>query len=160
MKSSRLFFAACCCLFFTFASCGGGSGGDDDPEQQAIEETIVRAIEEIFGTEGHLWKPRADDISSGAGNLVVLLGTEFTTRFDTCKVPLNDGTMADLVCIDDQPWTQTPFSCFSNGNRQTWRANFTCDQAARVEVVCQDSEKQVVFTVGDGALGAVCSRFG
>lgn len=145
-----------------FASCGssGGGGEEESTEAVVLEETITKAFEEYFGVEGNLWKPRSDDHSSSPGNLVVLLSSKYTTRFDTCEIPLNDGTTAQLLCIDTESWTHTPYSCFSNGGRQTWRASFGCSKAARIEVVCRDSDKEVVFTVPFGQEGRICERFG
>ncbi|MCB0328384.1 MAG: hypothetical protein KDD70_01940 [Bdellovibrionales bacterium] len=149
-------------LFTALASCGGGGGGgsSDDSANALPEEDLRQQFVEYFGTEGNIWKPSSDPISSGAGNLVVLLSPKYTTRFDTCELTLIDGSTAQLLCIDFEEWTQIPFSCFSNGGRQTWRANFGCDDAALVEVTCRDATQEVVFTVDGPAVSAVCSRFG
>jgi len=144
-------------LCFTLFACGGGSSGGD-----ALTDAVDTAsvIEQAFGTEGNIWKPEADAISSGAGNLVVLFSSKFTNEFSSCELMLNDGSTAQLICINNQPWTQTPFSCFSNGGRQTWRANFKCDAAGSVEVLCKDTDVDYIFTVPAAARAQVCSRFG
>lgn len=162
MFSRHAIFLACAGIALSLLSgCGGSSGGDgSEIDNGNSDNPIIQESREFFGQDGNLWKPRSDETSSGTGNLVVLFSAKFTTRFDSCEVPLNDGTVGQLVCIDNQPWTHVPFSCFSNGGRQTWRANFPCSAAARVEVTCRDAMQQVVFTVPDGSVGAVCSRFG
>lgn len=128
----------------------------DDPE---TENPIAKSTE-TFGVDGNLWKPRGDETASGAGNLVVLFSSKFRRAFDSCEVPLRSGGTAQLRCVDDQPWTEIPYSCFTNGNRQTWRANFKCSDAAQVRVVCRDPNQEVTFTVPEAQRGAVCSRFG
>lgn len=140
-------------------SCGGGSGSENSTETITPSNPIAQSIQ-LFGQGGNIWKPEADAISSGAGNLVVLFDQQFSTRFDTCEVTLADGSIAPLICIDFEPWTQIPFSCFSNNNRQTWRAGFKCDAVTKVEVVCRDINQEVTFTVPDELKSFVCNRFG
>lgn len=137
------------------------SSVDDVVDTGTLADTgaITRSTE-FFGNNGNLWKPVADETSVGAGNLVVLFSSSFRSQFDRCEVQRNDGTTAQLRCIDDQPFTQIPFSCFSNGNRQTWRADFRCGSAAAVSVTCFDANQEVTFTVPEGQRGNVCSRFG
>ena len=140
-------------------NCGGGGGGDNSTEVDLSLNTRM-VVEQTFGTEGNLWKPKSDGHSSGAGNLVVLFSSKFTSEFNSCEVRLNDGSTSQLICINNQSWTHVPFSCFSNGGRQTWRANFTCGKASGVEVLCKTDELDYVFTVPPAARAAVCSRFG
>ena len=102
----------------------------------------------------------SDPEGAGRGNLVVLLAQKFTEQFDSCEVMLNTGETEQLLCINDQPWTQIPFSCFSNGNRQTWRANFSCHNMAEVSVVCKSPSQEVTFSVADEQKGNICTRFG
>ncbi len=130
------------------------SGGAD----VVVENPIVST--QFFGQNGNLWKPAGDDHGAGAGNLVVLLSAEFTEEFDSCEVVHASGEVRQLICINDQPWTHTPFSCFSNGDRQTWRADFKCSEAAEVKVTCREEKQEIVFTVPDQVKHQVCSRFG
>ena len=144
-----------CLIIIVFMSaCGSSSSGGEGETDNPIVNT------QFFGQNGNLYKPSADGHSSGAGNLVVLFDSSFTTRFDSCEIKLATGEVAQLLCIDYEEWTQTPFSCFSNGNRQTWRANFTCDKAGEVLVTCRDAMQEVVFTVPEEVRGHVCTRFG
>lgn len=130
------------------SSTGGGSSGN-----------LVRIIE-FFGTDGNLYKPFGDPTASGAGNMVVLLSSKYIQRFDTCEIPTVDGGIAQLTCLDTVPWTHIPYSCFSNGNRQTWRSNFSCHNVAEIEVTCRDATREVIFTVPDQLKQSVCQRFG
>ena len=151
-------------LALSLSACGGSSdggdaaGGEGDSVSPAIP--LLSMGDETFGRDGNLWKPRSEESDSGGGNLVVLLTSRYTTRFDTCQVRMNDGTTADLFCNDQVPWTEIPFSCFSNGNRQTWRANFRCESAAEVRVVCRDANQEITFEAPEGGLGSICNRFG
>ncbi len=179
-------------LILCLSACGGSSGSDPITENvetetlaeevavetaPAVEETAEEAVEEFdpaesnpivstqfFGENGNIWKPAADEHSSGAGLLVVLLSGIFTEQFDSCEVRTRSGQTAQMLCVNDQPWTQRPYSCFSNpdanGWRQTWRATFPCDQAGEVRVLCRSFNQEVTFTVPAAARGAVCSRFG
>lgn len=117
-------------------------------------------LTETFGVDGNLYKPVSDETASGGGNMVVLLSSKFTTQFNTCKIRNSAGEIVDLFCLNSVPWTQIPFSCFSNGNRQTWRANFKCSSVGEVRVSCQDSVQTVEFVAPGGATGNVCTRFG
>ncbi|RMG44827.1 MAG: hypothetical protein D6719_01085 [Candidatus Dadabacteria bacterium] len=157
-------------LFTAFiAACGSSTDSSDgvammsDDGSAPVAEPVVEernVTREFFGQKGNLWKPAADGHSSGAGNLVVLFGSHHSKQFERCRVKKTDGTLADLLCINDQPWTQVPFSCFSNGNRQTWRATFPCSQVSQVRVSCLRGGNEWVFTVPDAQKGGVCSRFG
>ena len=154
--------------------CGGGSGDGEGSEftdavqEEGLEAPIdanpIALATEQFGSEGNLWKPSGDDHAAGAGQLVVLLSGKYKTRFDTCEVRKRSGEIAQLTCIDDQPWTHNPYSCFANpdasGERQHWRANFECQDAAEVKVVCRDQNQEVTFTVAEEKRRSVCSRFG
>ena len=139
---------------FLFA-CGGGSSGTEEIVQ---EEIGVAKSTEFFGTGGNLYKPRSDESGAGQGNLVVLLDAKFTKQFDNCEVVTNTGATEQLHCINTEEWTQIPFSCFSNGNRQTWRANFRCGTMSDVKVVCRNPEREVTFVAPDHLRGSVCSR--
>lgn len=145
------------------AEMDGDSSGDSvsDTETETETDTEMETSQTFFfGEGGNLWKPEADPVSSGAGNLVVLFDSMFNPEFDGCQVKKTSGEVAPLICINDQPFTQIPFSCFSNGNRQTWRASFPCEEAAEVLVTCQLGSDSYVFTVSEAARGQVCSRFG
>lgn len=151
-------------LLIFVASCGGGSGGSTPEENTSAEDLsltenpIVKT--QFFGSEGNLWKARADETASGSGLLVVLLSAQFTQKFDSCEVKLASGETAQLFCNDRVEWTQIPFSCFSNGNRQTWRASFSCDKVAEVKVTCRSLNQEVIFTVPEEQRANVCWRFG
>ena len=134
------------------------SGGGEDLFIPEIENPIV--VTEFFGQEGNLYKPTSDDHGAGQGNLVFLASAKFARQFESCSIKKSDGSTAALLCINDQPWTQIPFSCFSNGNRQTWRASFGCAEAGEVKVTCKDLNQEVVFTVPEEQRGFVCNRFG
>jgi len=153
------FIPALCLIFVALLGCGGSSS-DDAAIEEALTSLNLVASEQTFGQNGNLWKPSGDDHGAGGGNLVVLLSSQFTTQFDSCDVRLNTGEVAPLVCINNQPWTHTPYSCFSNGNRQTWRANFKCSSAAEVKVVCRDIQQEVIFTVDESIRNQICSRHG
>ena len=141
-----------------FSACGG-SGSDN---QEAVPEIAnpVATRTEIFGENGNLYKPRSADDSAGTGNMVVLLNPVFTKQFDSCEIRKSNGETGQLICINDQPWTHVPYSCFSNGNRQTWRANFPCEEVAEVKVICKDFHQEVTFTVPDSVKNSICTRFG
>lgn len=146
----------------TLTGCGGDSG---DGEEEIIEPPPAAAPNPIvstqyFGQNGNLWKPRGDDHGGSPGSLVVLLSAQFTEQFDTCEVPMADGTIGQLICINNQPWTQTPYSCFTNGDRQTWRAPFGCEDAGDVKVTCKQENQEVIFTVPDGVGKNTCQRYG
>ncbi|MCB0319750.1 MAG: hypothetical protein KDD60_02420 [Bdellovibrionales bacterium] len=157
---------ACSLFLFGCTDAGSDSEPADDsggvitisPDIQSDNPIAQRS--EIFGQDGNLWKPRSDDHASGAGNLVVLLSSKYRTQFETCEVELSNGERRDLTCVNDQPWTHIPYSCFSNGARQTWRANFQCHQAKSVRVVCRDALQEVTFKAPTGQQSQVCSRFG
>lgn len=143
--------------------CGDGSndGTDDEVNEEFIEEEgAITRLNETFGVDGNLYKPVGDDHGAGAGNLVVLLSPKFSTQFDSCEIPVRSGGMATLTCINDQPWTHIPYSCFANGDRQHWRANFKCSDVAEIKVVCRSADMEVTFTAPEGQRGSICTRFG
>ncbi len=135
----------------------GSEGTGNSDQSNTGDITFAR---EIFGNDGNLWKPKSEEADAGGGNLVVLLNSRYTTRFDTCEVLRSTGEISQLDCNDRAPWTEEPFSCFSNGRRQTWRASFRCQSAAEIRVICRSSTQEVTFTVDDNNLGRVCERFG
>ena len=132
------------------------------PEDFSVFEPPSNPIvsTQFFGRDGNLYKPVSDPDASGGGNMVVLLSSQFTEQFDSCEIPVRSGRKAQLTCINDQPWTQIPFSCFSNGNRQTWRASFGCSEVAEITVTCYQFNQEVVFTLPDESKFRVCTRFG
>jgi len=132
----------------------------DYEDDGLISSNPIPTRTETFGVDGNLYKPVADDHGAGAGNLVVLLGSKFTEAFDSCEVTLNTGEVRQLVCIDDQPWTHIPYSCFANGDRQHWRADFKCSAMSEVKVTCREEKQEVVFTAPAGRGHELCSRFG
>lgn len=151
-------------ILLTAAGCADGGGdsttGDGVPLAGDPAPTNPIASRQFFGEGGNLYKPVSDGHSSTPGNLVVLLSAQFTTQFDSCEARKNTGEVEQLICINDQPWTHVPYSCFSNGGRQTWRASFKCHEMAEVKVVCRDANQEVTFTVPDAQLGQICTRFG
>ncbi len=152
-------------FFLSLLSACGSSGGDgsiDDPfgETPVSEAPNLIVSTQFFGENGNIYKPQSDDKGAGQGNMVVLFSASFTTQFESCSIRKSNGEIAPLLCINDQPWTQIPFSCFSNGNRQTWRANFSCNEVGEVKVTCKDMNQEVVFTVPESARSFVCTRFG
>ena len=124
------------------------------------DDAAMTRVTDFFGSDGNLYKPVADEDSVGSGNLVILLSSSYTEQFDSCTIQTITGETAELFCLDDAPFTQIPFSCFSNGDRQTWRANFTCDQVATIDVICRSSTQEVRFTVPETQMAQVCTRFG
>lgn len=140
------------------AACGGGSGGG--PAEEVVMEPAVERTVEFFGSGGNLWKPRSDEISAGGGRLVVLFDRKFTEQFDNCEIMMNTGEVSQLLCLNTVEWTQTPFSCFSNPDRQTWRASFDCEDAGEVRVICRLPGKEFEFLAPNERTGEVCSRFG
>jgi hypothetical protein len=158
-------FSHLCAAFILFMSgCGGGSSsGETTLEDSSLSEEIPMnpiVVSQEFGVDGNLYKPRSDENASGEGNLVVLLSSRFTTQFDSCEIQKRSGELAQLFCLNSVPWTDVPYSCFSNGGRQTWRATFKCDEVAQVKVVCRDANQEVTFTVPDANKGNICTRFG
>ena len=155
-------------LIFAFAlvlgSCGSSSDSSDEEaatEAPATESTEGReVIEDTFGVGGNLYKPRSDVISSGAGNVVVLFDRSYSEQMEGCSIPLKDGTSGALFCINNEAFTQVPFSCFSNGGRQTWRGNFKCEDVGEVVVMCRRGDKRFRFSAPGGQTGNVCTRFG
>lgn len=143
-------------------SCGGGSSdsGETDTVSVPLFESNPIVRTQFFGVDGNLYKPESDLHGSGGGNLVVLIGAQFAEQFDSCEIPLADGSIAPLACLNSESWTEVPFSCFSNGNRQTWRANFRCSSVAEVKVTCRSFNQEVVFTVPEELRGNVCTRYG
>jgi len=153
-------------LFISLGLFACGSSSDDNNTvdgaavMEEVPESNVISKTQFFGQEGNLYKPKGDPLASGAGNMVVLLSSKFTTQFDSCEIKKKSGETAQLTCLNSVPWTQTPFSCFSNGNRQTWRANFKCSDVAEIKVVCQDSMQEVTFTLeNEAARTNVCGRY-
>ncbi len=147
-------------LALFIAACNSATTDDegniiDDPD---TDNPIAKSTE-TFGVDGNLWKPSGDPTASSAGNLVILLSSKFRREFDSCEVPLKSGGVGQLNCAKTA-FSDIPFSCFTNGNRQTWRANFKCSDAAQVKVVCRDPNQEVTFTVPEGQRGWVCNRFG
>ncbi|MCB9030524.1 MAG: hypothetical protein H6619_05685 [Deltaproteobacteria bacterium] len=151
-------------ILSTLIACGGGAGstGLDSTSSSSASDPIVEKVvtRDYFGTDGNLYKPVSDLTASGAGNMVVLFSAKYTEQFDSCRVSKDDGTTADLICINDQEWTHIPFSCFANGNRQTWRANFKCSSVGEVVVTCLLGTDEYVFEAPNGQTGNVCTRFG
>lgn len=166
-------FLACAAFLvggFFLSGCGDSSSSSE--EDLFVDDAALSAVSEgaksanpivstqYFGQGGNLYKPVSDVDASGGGNVVVLLDRQFTERFDTCEIPLTNGEMGRLECLDTVPWTHTPYSCFANGDRQHWRATFRCGSVAKVEVVCRDENQEVTFKVPEGQEGWVCTRFG
>ncbi|MCC6931773.1 MAG: hypothetical protein IT292_00755 [Deltaproteobacteria bacterium] len=149
-------------LALSLMACGS-SGGDDeatDTSSSSSSSSSSVAIEtHYFGQNGNLWKPAGDPHGGSPGNLVVLFSSQFQNQFDRCEVTLNTGEVSQLICINDQPWTQVPYSCFTNGDRQTWRASAKCSSMAEVKATCYSGVTQYVFTVVEANRHAVCSRF-
>lgn len=107
-----------------------------------------------FGVDGNLYKPVSDATGAGGGNAVVLLSSKYTEEFDSCTLTLADGTAHNLICLK-AAFTQTPFSCFSNGNRQTWRAGVRCEEVADQPIVqCELGDTSFVFS----STGSRCER--
>lgn len=149
-------------LCLLLASCGGS--GSSDSEETSGDELEIQPTPAVttylFGQDGNLWKPESDPAGAGGGNLVVLFNAQITVQYDNCEVRRTSGEIAQLTCIDDQPWTNPPYSCFNNGGRQTWHASFRCEDAAEVLVTCHKGIDTVIFTVPEAQRGQVCSRFG
>lgn len=108
---------------------------------------------EVFGENGNLWKAVSD---TRGGNLVLLFDSKFCQEFDRCRVFRTNGELEDLTCTKDQ-FTQTPFSCFTNPDRQTWRADFKCQSAREVYALCTGAGVQVEFIARPGESSQVCS---
>lgn len=98
-------------------------------------------------TDGTLWKPVSDGGGPEfSGNPVFLISNKFEKQFEKCAVELKDGTMHELRCIDNAPWTHTPFSCFSNGERQTWRVGVAAKSVKRdAKIYCEELTQTCVF---------------
>lgn len=157
MKKLVILFIA-----FLISACSSATEeeeGKNNPNNPPNTDNPIAKSTETFGVDGNLWKPKGDPHGSSAGNLVVLLSSKFRREFSSCEVPLKSGGMGKLVC-PKTAFSDIPYSCFTNGNRQTWRANFKCSDAAQVKVVCRDPNQEVTFTVPEGQRGWVCNRFG
>ncbi len=151
-------------LIAVAAGCGSGTDDSTDdtagaPAPDVTADPVVRSTH-YFGQNGNLWKPAGDDHGSSPGNLVVLLSSQFSEQFDNCEVTLGTGEVRQLICINNVSWTHTPYSCFANGGRQHWRADFKCSSVAEVKVVCRLPNMETTFTVPEAQRGQVCSRFG
>lgn len=134
-------------------------GGGDQPEPEPETNPIVNGVQ-YFGNDGNLWKPEGD--GGGplySGNVVVLFSSKFKKQFNECVANLKNGQSYNLTCVDDQPWTQTPYSCFSNGNRQTWRAKLSCDKFRNATITCKDSNQEITFKAKNNNRRA-CNRHG
>lgn len=147
------------------SSCGGSSGGGSDTSNvaaqvQSVETQAIKTTKQFFGENGNLWKPAAEEKSSTAGLLVVLLGPEHTGRFDSCEIERTNGEFEQLDCNDRVPWSHEPYSCVANGGREHWRATFRCDQSAQVRIVCSNFSEEVTFEARGPAILAVCDRHG
>ncbi len=152
-------------LSFSIIACGSSSdvnlSGEENESEGSTPTPAEEQIEtrtEYFGEKGNLWKPRADENSSTSGLLVVLLSSEYTDVFDSCAVPLLDGTFGALDCNDRVEWSHHPFSCVANEGREHWRAYFTCDKAAMVQVICRNATQRVTFEAKGAGISATCSR--
>ncbi len=134
-----------------------------DPDEPILCPNPIAQGPIVFGVNGtdSLYKPESDS----DGNVVVLLDSVFQGQFDDCKIKTGANEYRNLNCIDNAPWTQIPYSCFSNpvGNnppRQTWRADIKCDQVEEIEIVCSDECQSVTFTVMNEDINKVCERWG
>lgn len=95
--------------------------------------------------DGNLLKPVSDGGSPPfTGNPVFLIRSLYTERFNTCVARGRNGDI-NLTCIDNAPWTPTPFNCFANGNRQHFRSPVPCTEWDGVRVTCEDDCQTVVF---------------
>ena len=153
-------------LISFLAACGGGSGSDtvDEFVEDVTETGVEQTSTDTFGRGGNLYKPEADETSSGAGFPVVLFDGSFSEQFESCEIPLADGTITQLDCNDRSSFTQFPFSCFSNPladglRRQTWRATVPCEQLGEVRVTCRLGADTFIFEAPNGQLGNVCTEF-
>ena len=128
--------------------------------QAPSDPVDTESLSALFGENGNLWKPAAEEKSSTAGLLVVLLSSEYTGRFDSCEVQRTDGSIEQLDCNDRVPWSHEPFSCVANGGREHWRATIRCDQAAQAKVVCRNFSEEITIQAPGAAVNAVCDRHG
>jgi hypothetical protein len=151
------------------AACGGSSGGDGSSVEVDNDPALgsnpnVRVATENFGVDGNLWKPSGDDHGSSPGAVVVIIGPRYQKQFDSCEVKLRDGTTKQLTCVNNVPWTHTPYSCFANpsngGERQHWRSFTSCHDMAEVKATCYLDGQEFVFQAPEGQVGSVCTRFG
>lgn len=129
-----------------------------EPVEEPVEEPVVEPIDEInnepipttyyesFNDGGNLWKPMSDT----EGTVVVLLDAKHSEPFDECRI---DGTKLDCRKWSDSAKKWLP-TCFTNGNRQTFRHNKTCDLVTEKVVTCKLGRDTYIFT---GATG-VCER--
>ena len=156
MQTIKIFITLLFSITRVACGCSGGGGEESEP----LPSNPIATSQENFGENGNLYKPRSAEDSAGGGNLVVLLSPKFNVQFDSCEIVKRDGQVSPLICINDQPWTHVPFSCFSNGGRQTWRASFPCEEANKVLVVCRDFTQEVTFTFPEALRGQICTCFG
>ena len=161
MKTILSLFSICALCFFTACgSSGSDSDSDSEPQSVATNEQLIAQLSDIFGVDGNLWKPKAEEGSSTSGLLVVLLSAKYTNRFDSCELEKIDGSIEYLDCNDRVEWSHEPFSCVANGGREHWRSLSTCDQAAQVRVVCRNATEVLTVEATGPAITSVCDRHG
>lgn len=131
----------------------------DGSSEPACPNPILES--QTIGSNGNLYKPVAEGGGPAySGNPVFLASSIFTTRFDTCSIKDKSGKEINLTCIDNQPWTGIPYSCFANGNRQHWRFPINCKNVGKVQVTCRDRCQEVKFSVSKSDKDKTCERFG
>lgn len=133
-------------LLIVCLSCGGSG--------TTTEGTGANLVFEDFGIGGNLYKPVSDETGAGGGNVVVLFDSKFNQEFESCTLSLADGTAHNLSCLKAE-FTEVPFSCFSNGDRQTWRAGVRCEEVSDNPIVqCELAGTSYVFE----STGTRCER--
>ena len=122
---------------------------DEKPETKS--NPLCNEVEDF--ENGTLYKPVADGGGSTySGNPVFLISNKFERQFARCEVELKDGRLEALDCVDNVPWTQTPFSCFSNGNRQTWRLKLPASRIKnKAKITCYEKNQACTWQLGGSA---------
>ena len=143
---------------------GSEQAANDIPQDRALKfppAPLEREIEKhFFGLTGSRYYPVSRLEGAGKGNVLVALGTEFETPFESCSMPLADGTTAPLVCAQAVNHSTNSTPCVDDRGIQIWRASFRCSSVAELKVTCKRNDREIVFTVHDGLEDKVCSFFG
>lgn len=114
----------------------------------------------FFGFSGSRYYPVSRLEGAGKGNVLVALGSEFERPFESCSMPLADGTTAPLVCTQAVNNSTNSAPCVDDRGVQIWRASFRCSSVAELKVTCKRDDREVMITVRQGLEDQVCSFFG
>ena len=119
-----------------------------------------REIEErYFGVAGNQYFPVSALEGVGRGNVQVSIKNVFNQSFESCSMPLADGSLAPLTCVDSAGEKSAGEKCVDSSGNQVWQASFRCTSVLELKVICIADGARVLFTVPEGAGDQVCSQF-